>query len=252
MERSVDNAVQYVKQIISDLLMNRLDVSHLVISKTLTMDRDKYAGRQAHAELVERMRKRDAGSAPSIGDRVPYVIIKGAKNARAFEKSEDPLYVLTKNLPIDANHYLEHQLTKPILRLFKCIIPDVQGTLLGGDHTRKVSNPTPRDTGLMKFAKVVLSCVGCKAKMDNKTVGPLCNFCKPNEAAIYATAITKRNHFSTLYSKVWTQCQRCQGSLHEKVLCTNRDCSVFYMRKKIQIDAESSQKVVDRFGSLDW
>ncbi len=27
-------------------------------------------------ELAERMRKRDAGSAPAVGDRVPYVIIQ--------------------------------------------------------------------------------------------------------------------------------------------------------------------------------
>lgn len=35
-----------------------------------------------------RMRKRDAGSAPNLGDRVPYVIIKAAKGAAAYMKSE--------------------------------------------------------------------------------------------------------------------------------------------------------------------
>lgn len=34
------------------------------------------------------MRKRDAGSAPNLGDRVPYVIIKAAKGAAAYMKSE--------------------------------------------------------------------------------------------------------------------------------------------------------------------
>ena len=38
-----------------------------------------YAGKQAHVELAERMKQRDAGSAPNVGDRVAYVIIKGAK-----------------------------------------------------------------------------------------------------------------------------------------------------------------------------
>jgi DNA polymerase delta subunit 1 len=37
-------------------------------------------------------------------------MIKGAKGARSFEKSEDPLYVLENNLPLDYTHYLEHQL----------------------------------------------------------------------------------------------------------------------------------------------
>jgi hypothetical protein len=34
------------------------------------------------------MRKRDAGSAPKLGDRVPYVIIAGSKGAKAYEKAE--------------------------------------------------------------------------------------------------------------------------------------------------------------------
>lgn len=37
---------------------------------------------------VCRMRKRDAGSAPQLGDRVPYVIIAKGKGAAAYEKSE--------------------------------------------------------------------------------------------------------------------------------------------------------------------
>jgi hypothetical protein len=27
---------------------------------------------------------------------------------------------------------------------------------------------------------------------------------------------------------LWSQCQRCQGSLHQDVLCTSRDCPIFY------------------------
>jgi DNA polymerase delta subunit 1 len=73
-ERSVDAAVEYAKQVIADLLCNRLDLSLLVISKAL--GKEEYAGKIAHVELAERMRKRDPLSAPHTGDRVPYVIIK--------------------------------------------------------------------------------------------------------------------------------------------------------------------------------
>lgn len=37
---------------------------------------------------IHRMRKRDPGSAPSLGDRVPYVIIGAAKGVAAYMKSE--------------------------------------------------------------------------------------------------------------------------------------------------------------------
>lgn len=71
--------IRYVKQIISDLLCNRLDVSLLVITKALSRNYKDYSSKQAHTELAERMRKRDPGTAPNVGDRVPYVIIQAGK-----------------------------------------------------------------------------------------------------------------------------------------------------------------------------
>jgi DNA polymerase elongation subunit (family B) len=62
------------------------------------------------------------GSAPALGDRVPYVIIKGTKGAAAYEKAEDPIYVLENNIPIDTRYYLDNQLAKPLRRLFDPIL----------------------------------------------------------------------------------------------------------------------------------
>jgi hypothetical protein len=69
------------------------------------------------------------GSAPALGDRVAYVIIKGIKGAAAYEKSEDPLYVLENNIPIDTKYYLENQLSKPLMRIFEPILGE-KATLL--------------------------------------------------------------------------------------------------------------------------
>ena len=102
-------------------------MSQLVITKALA--KADYAAKQAHVELAERMRKRDAGSAPALGDRVAYVIIKGIKGAAAYEKSEDPLYVLEHNVPIDTRYYLENQLSKPLMRIFEPILGEKAGSL---------------------------------------------------------------------------------------------------------------------------
>jgi DNA polymerase delta subunit 1 len=254
-ERSVDGAIQYAKQIISDLLMNRLDISHLVISKSLSKSGEEYASKQAHVELVERMKKRDPATAPSIGDRVPFVIIKGAKGAKAFEKSEDPIYVLEHNLPIDATYYLEQQLGPPLERLFEALLDNPRKTLLQGEHTRSISVATPSRAvgGIMKFAKVTITCLSCKTPLPPDAGSKaVCAGCADKEAPLYARILCKRNHFERLYSRVWTQCQRCQGSLHQDVLCTSRDCPVFYMRKKVQKDLKEHQEQLDRFGSIEW
>lgn len=72
----------YVKSTISDLLQNKVDLSQLVITKALA--KADYAAKQAHVELASRMKKRDAGSAPTLGDRVAYVIIKGSSGKPAW------------------------------------------------------------------------------------------------------------------------------------------------------------------------
>ena len=58
--------------------------------------------------------------------------------------------------------------------------------------------------------------------------------------------------FEEKFARLWTQCQRCQGSLHEDVICTNQDCPIFYMRKKVQKDLQEQDKIISRFGDLTW
>ena len=68
-----------------------------------------------------------------VGERVAFVIIKGAKGAKAHEKAEDPIYALEHNLPIDAQHYLEHHLSQPLLRIFEPILGEKKAkSLLSG------------------------------------------------------------------------------------------------------------------------
>eukprot|EP00004_Rigifila_ramosa_P023332 TRINITY_DN6539_c0_g1_i1.p1 TRINITY_DN6539_c0_g1~~TRINITY_DN6539_c0_g1_i1.p1 ORF type:complete len:1108 (+),score=265.50 TRINITY_DN6539_c0_g1_i1:22-3324(+) len=251
-QRDVPGAIEYVKSVISSLLRNKIDLSELVISKALAKSGDDYDNKQAHAALAERMRERDPASAPAIGDRVPYVIIRGAKGAKAYEKSEDPIYVLENSIPLDTKYYLEQQLSKPLLRIFEPIMRDNAQSLLFGEHTRSISITTPTVGGIMKFAKKTLTCMGCKTPLgDNELT--LCKHCRGKEAEIYQRALVSTNQMQQKYSDLWTQCQRCQGSLHQDVLCTNRDCPIFYMRKKVQKDLNDAQSLLDRFDAeLSW
>jgi len=248
-DRDVNAAIDYTKQQITDLLQNKMDISYLVITKSLGKggDSDDYAAKQAHVELAMRMRKRDPGSAPNVGDRVPYVIIQAAKGAPAYEKSEDPVYVLENSLPIDTNYYLERQLSGPLTRIFEPIIDNPQA-LFKGDHTRSISKPTPtaKAGGIMMFAVKKIKCMGCKVPISEKEK-TFCMHCRPKEAEIYAKKLLEVNAHEEMFSRLWTQCQRCQGSLHQDVLCSNRDCPIFYKRKKVQKDLKDAQDVVDRF-----
>ncbi|KAH8116379.1 DNA polymerase family B-domain-containing protein [Phellopilus nigrolimitatus] len=252
-DRDVRGAEDYTKQVIADLLQNKIDMSQLVITKALS--KTEYAGKQAHAVLAERMKERDAGSAPALGDRVAYVVIKGMRNAAAYEKSEDPIYVLENNIPIDTKYYLENQLSKPLLRIFEPILGEKANSLLSGDHTRTIQIATPTVGGMMKFAVKQVTCLGCKTPLKaNNSIknGVVCNNCRPRLGEFYQKQTTSTSALQVSYSRLWTQCQRCQGSLHQDVLCTSKDCPIFYMRKKSQKDVEDSVAVLERFDNEVW
>jgi DNA polymerase delta subunit 1 len=253
---AVPGAIQYAKGTIADLLQNKMDISMLVISKSLGKSADDadYSNKQAHVELAMRMKKRDPGSAPNVGDRVPYVIIQAAKGVPAYEKSEDPVYVLENNLPIDTEYYLTNQLSNPLTRIFEPIIPNPQ-SLLNGDHTRTVCKvtPTAKAGGIMMFAVKKEKCMGCKTLIAEKDIqvgnsgAPLCSNCISRESEIYVAKLGEVNSHQQVFNRLWTECQRCQGSFHQDVICSNRDCPIFYKRKKVHIDLLAAQEALDRF-----
>jgi len=258
--QNVEGAINYVKSQIADLLQNKMDISRLVITKSLNKGaeyalglggkKEDYKMKQAHVELAARMKQRDPGSAPQMGDRVPYVIITGAKGAANFEKAEDPIYVLENNMPIDCKWYLSNQLSKPLTRIFEPIIGDVDKNLLKGDHTRKIFIPTPtaRKGSLMMFAQKKASCMGCKAGMDSND-GNLCMYCIPKESKIYLNKLSILREAELRYAKLWAHAQRVHGTVHSAIMCTGDGCPCyFYRRKKVQTDMRLAQEVIDKFG----
>jgi DNA polymerase delta subunit 1 len=276
-DRDANKALDYCKGVISDLLQNRIDLSLLVITKGLGKKTEsaapadesknpqggaaaakpqaasgagKYQAKQAHVELAERMRQRDEATAPSVGDRVAYVMIKAAKGSKGYEKSEDPLYVLQNNLPIDYQFYLEHQIKQPLLRIFEPVFSNAEDKLFQGEHTRNIFVPKMATTsGLGKFAVVKKTCLGCKNVLANdKEV--LCERCQTKKKQIYIERKQEMSIYEKNYADLWVQCQRCQGSLHEDILCSSRDCPIFYRRVKAKKNLEENREILERF--LDW
>jgi len=137
----------------------------------------------------------------------------------------------------------------------------------------------------MKFAVKTVTCLGCKTPLkshntqsaylrhkavvgltfflrwcclqelrsaDARTVPEtgMCIFRRSSHLLI-SLQCASTSQLQVAFARLWTQCQRCQGSLHQDVLCSNKDCPIFYRRKKAQKDVEESVKVMDRFTG-DW
>jgi DNA polymerase delta subunit 1 len=257
-DQDVRGAEEYVKGTISDLLMNRVDMAQLVITKGLTRSADAYAAKQPHVELAEKMRRRDPGSAPAVGDRVPYVIVQGPKDARTYEKAEDPLFVLEHQLPIDAQYYLHQQLEKPLLRIFRPVLQDRAAGLLEGEHTRRVWRPKSvapepgkkRARGLGSFVRTVEACPGCRVPLSGEGNGVVCVRCSSRVDELFGDVTAKVAQAEHRFARLWSECQTCTSEHSSEVLCAASDCPIFYARRKVRKDLEAAYRDMRKWDAL--
>ena len=140
---------------------------------------------------------------------------------------------------------------KPLLRIFDPVLPNAEKELFRGDHMRSVVHQSATKgeaVGIMKFVKEVPHCVGCRAPLE-KEQRTLCASCEENAGDVYVTKLNEANAKREAFSRLWVNCQRCQGSISQEVLCSNRDCDMFYSRVKARSDLEDAEKVMER---LSW
>eukprot|EP01056_Protomagalhaensia_sp_Gyna25_P002551 Protomagalhaensia_sp_Gyna_25__2550@NODE_2442_length_1083_cov_9_130268_g2022_i0_p1_GENE_NODE_2442_length_1083_cov_9_130268_g2022_i0NODE_2442_length_1083_cov_9_130268_g2022_i0_p1_ORF_typecomplete_len351_score60_09DNA_pol_B/PF00136_21/6_2e48zfC4pol/PF14260_6/9_5e19Stc1/PF12898_7/0_35Stc1/PF12898_7/3_5e02C6_DPF/PF10170_9/6_1e02C6_DPF/PF10170_9/0_67zfRINGlike/PF08746_11/1_5e02zfRINGlike/PF08746_11/2_1_NODE_2442_length_1083_cov_9_130268_g2022_i01371054 len=240
-ERDVEGAKRITKQRIQDLLMNRIDMSYLVLSKSL--GKEDYAAKLAHVELAKKLRKRDPAKAPQIGDRVYYVVIAGAKGQAQYDRAEDPLYVLENNIPIDVGFYLD-SIKNPLMRIFEPIEKSNVDSLFSGEHTRQRKMVMSTTGALSKFVTTGLRCLSCRGVIAE---GAFCSRCaKSKKRETMVKYFLEFKEKEKEYHALWTTCQRCQESLHTDVICTSRDCPIFYRRTKAKKETEGMARGVIR------
>lgn len=136
MDRDVAGATEYARTELVKLVKGQVDMSELTISKTLRapsayVDPDRIA----HVVLAKRMNAREPGSAPNIGERMPYVHVVAKKGTLQGDRIEHPEYL--KGAKIDYGHYLTNQLMKPLGQLFAVLIESVPGSRATRGSTAK-------------------------------------------------------------------------------------------------------------------
>ncbi|KAH0255629.1 hypothetical protein KCU91_g17382, partial [Aureobasidium melanogenum] len=93
------------------------------------------------------------------------------------------------------------------------------------------------------------TCMGCKKPLTGKDEknGAVCENDRDRLGELYQKTLSKVAELEVRFARLWTQCQRCQGSMHNEVICSSRDCPIFYMRMKAKKDVEDSGKELVRF-----
>jgi DNA polymerase delta subunit 1 len=93
-----------------------------------------------HVAVVDKMRQRAPGSEPQQGDRVPVVIVQGPKNAKMFERAEDPVWAREKGLKLDYTYYFENQLRNPVSDLLEPLVGPNPDKVIFEKPVRKISD----------------------------------------------------------------------------------------------------------------
>jgi DNA polymerase delta subunit 1 len=194
--------------------------------------------------LADRLRKR--GISVGVGDRVPYIIVKDDKKMAAYEKSEDPVYVLENNLPIDKEYYIEQQMFKPVHRLFEPMMDNVS-SLFHGEHTKTISRGVTVNGPMNAFIKANEECVRCK-----KAGSIICNSCRSSFPSLLINIQKVYNEKSQIFNKSWVECQRCMGSMTNEALCVNRVCPIFYMRTKVKKELAPLEERLEKLRNISW
>lgn len=117
---SMEQAIEYVRSQLTDLLNGKVPMEKLLISTKLntTYVQDNLPG----LDLVRRMRLRKDFNTPEVGARFQflYVFRKGVNNQQ-YQRSEDIDYAKANNLTPDILYYIEKQFNNPILGILKVL-----------------------------------------------------------------------------------------------------------------------------------
>ncbi len=126
-KRDIRAAQQFVQEMLVRVMKNEIPLNKYVVSKQL---RDDYKNPDqiAHAVLAKRMTERDPGSAPQLGDRLPYVYIAARKDEKKQgDRIEHYDYVKEHNLKPDVEFYISNQIQNPVSQLFALSIDSLEG-----------------------------------------------------------------------------------------------------------------------------
>ena len=135
---NIEEAMEYTKNFLNDMVDEKFPLDKLIITKSL---RGFYKNPQtiAHKVLADRMGKRDAGTKPSVGSRVPFVYIqtKGKVKLQG-DKIEHPDYIKKNNLKPDYGFYITNQIKKPLMQIYSLMLEQMPSFKRKKELQRKI------------------------------------------------------------------------------------------------------------------
>lgn len=187
---------------------------------------------------------------------------------KLYERSEDPVYAMENELPLDLEYYVENQLRGPIDRIFEVVFPRYSGNdVFQGKSTLLITSTqqVSKQKGLGMFVSTVYKCKmlslqasvaplrskgptsrqsATTARTSTSTERPNCT---PNTTGSSSRCRRSINTYGLNAKDVSSRLMTGQGTLFDEIICSNNDCPIFYRRKKVIKDIANCAEQLDRF-----
>lgn len=237
-EKDVEGTKALVRSVFLALWEGEIDLSRLMMSAELRAG--EYKVKQKHSELAKRMKVREPGSEPKLGERVYYTMRnKPPRNPKFpqcdYDYSEHPNYMLEHDVETDAMWFIEHQLQKPITRFLLPVIgqQEINKLFERPTKTSHVTTACGIDTQskqtLFGYMTPKVKCVGCGQHREGLS---LCSECRPRKEELLKLYLDKLRQSRITVNRCWSHCQRCTGNYTDAISCVQIDCPVYCARQK--------------------
>jgi DNA polymerase elongation subunit (family B) len=137
-QRDIRKAQQFVQDMLVKVIKNEMPLEKYIVTKQL---RDDYKNPDqiAHAVLADRMKARDEGSAPQVGDRLAYIYVAERKdNKKQGDKIEQIDYAREKGLKPDTEFYITNQIQNPLSQMFALALEQLDGYVKKRDYDKEL------------------------------------------------------------------------------------------------------------------
>ncbi|KAI0275058.1 hypothetical protein BC834DRAFT_965498 [Gloeopeniophorella convolvens] len=211
--------------------------------------------------VAARQQLEDANNEIQYGDRMPYVIARGAPQDRLVDRAAPPEELFDGEKQLDGSYYISRVLIPPLERIFNLLGADVRGWYeemprkiradsVDPSLTSPEKRPKDMTPGRLKIEEHFRNsqCILCRAFGEEG----LCGRCRATPAETICGLLSQIRVAERRLKEVHEVCRTCtQSEPSEPVRCVSLDCSWLFQRKKVELQAEDVGLLHDLISQLD-
>jgi uracil-DNA glycosylase family 4 len=235
--------IDLVRGTVDDVLNGRIDESEFVMTRYYA--KTDYANEcNAVVQLCKLYQERGQ-PVPELGTRLKFVVISAPKGTKFYQKVEDPIYALKKNLKLDYNYYIEKHLRKPITRLTNVFDPSMEREMFG--NLNHVGINLLESDPIYRHVQVHQRCEFCQQPSEQNYICTACSSMLSREqqrTELQSRTVAAIEDFECKK----TQCYTCVGvEPGSDIECVNVRCKQFAPRKRAEFVVARYRQIQVKF-----